>query len=286
MNYALNKVVGIGEVLWDILPQGRQLGGAPANFAYHVSQFGFQGTIVSAIGNDALGKDIIEQIESHCIASHIAIADYSTGVVTVTLNDKGIPKYEIVENVAWDNIPFDDEMQTLALQTVAVCFGTLAQRNPISRKTIRQFIESLPATCLKVFDINLRQHYYDREIIDWSLMHCNILKLNENELIEMKEIYEAQSLSDDAFCIKLQQLFNLKIVILTRGENGSSVYYENGINFEPTPTIEVIDTVGAGDAFTAAFVATLLQGKTIIDAHRQAVETAAITCTQKGGAFF
>ena len=286
MNYALNKVVGIGEALWDIFPQGRQLGGAPANFAYHVSQFGFQGTIVSAVGNDALGKDVIEQIESHCIASHIAIVDYSTGVVSVTLNHKGIPKYEIVENAAWDNIPFDDEMQALASQTVAVCFGTLAQRNPISRKTIRRFIDSLSATCLKVFDINLRQHYYDREIIEWSLMHCNILKLNEDELIEMKGLYGAKSLNDDAFCMKLQQLFNLKVVILTRGENGSCVYYENEMNFEPTPTVKVVDTVGAGDAFTAAFIATLLQGKTIIEAHRQAVETATITCTQKGGAFF
>lgn len=286
MNHALNKVVGIGEVLWDMLPQGRQLGGAPANFAYHISQFGFQGTIVSAVGNDALGKDIIEQIESHCLASQIAVVDYSTGVVAVTLDDKGIPTYEIVENVAWDNIPFDDELQELALQAVAVCFGTLAQRNVCSRKTIRRFIESLPATCLKVFDINLRQHYYDREIIEWSLMHCNILKLNEDELIELKGLFDAMSLSDDAFCVKLQQLFNLKVVILTRGENGSSVYYENEMNFEPTPIVEVVDTVGAGDSFTATFVAALLQGKTILEAHCQAVETSAITCTQKGGAFF
>ncbi len=285
MDYAL-KVVGIGEVLWDMLPQGRQLGGAPANFAYHVSQFGFQGTIVSAVGNDALGNDVINQIESHRIASQISIVDYPTGIVDVTLDDKGIPSYKIVENGAWDNIPFNDELQTLASQTIAACFGTLAQRNILSRKTIRRFIESLPATCLKVFDINLRQHYYDSEIIEWSLLHCNILKLNNEELIELKGMYDAMSLDDDAFCIKLQRLYNLKIVILTRGENGSSVYYENEINFEPTPTVEIVDTVGAGDSFTAAFLASLLKGKTIIEAHRQAVETSALTCTKKGGAFF
>lgn len=285
MDYAL-KVVGIGEALWDMLPQGRQLGGAPANFAYHVSQFGFQGTIVSAVGNDALGNDVINQIESHRIASQISIVDYPTGIVDVTLDDKGIPSYKIVENGAWDNIPFNDELQTLASQTIAACFGTLAQRNILSRKTIRRFIESLPATCLKVFDINLRQHYYDSEIIEWSLLHCNILKLNNEELIELKGMYDAMSLDDDAFCIKLQRLYNLKIVILTRGENGSSVYYENEINFEPTPTVEIVDTVGAGDSFTAAFLASLLKGKTIIEAHRQAVETSALTCTKKGGAFF
>lgn len=280
MHYEL--IVGLGEVLWDMLPQGRQLGGAPANFAYHVSQLGYQGIIVSAVGNDALGNDIVKELDSHGIASRISIVDAPTGVVNVSVDDKGIPSYEIVENVAWDNIPYSEDLQYLASQAVAVCFGSLAQREVVSRDTIMQFIESLPPTCLKVFDINLRQRYYTREIIEWSLEHCDVLKLNDDELAIIKEMLEATTLSDDSFVAKLKQLYDLKIVILTCGEKGSSVYYDDEVNFELTPQVEVVDTVGAGDSFTAAFVATLLQGKSVIEAHRQAVATSATTCTHKG----
>ena len=280
MNYEL--IIGLGEVLWDMLPQGRQLGGAPANFAYHVSQLGYQGIIVSAVGNDALGNDIVKELDSHGIASRISIVDAPTGVVNVSVDDKGIPSYEIVENVAWDNIPYSEDLQYLASQAVAVCFGSLAQREVVSRDTIMQFIESLPPTCLKVFDINLRQRYYTREIIEWSLEHCDVLKLNDDELAIIKEMLEATTLSDDSFVAKLKQLYDLKIVILTCGEKGSSVYYDDEVNFELTPQVEVVDTVGAGDSFTAAFVATLLQGKSVVEAHRQAVATSATTCTHKG----
>ena len=280
MNYEL--IIGFGEVLWDMLPQGRQLGGAPANFAYHVSQLGYQGIIVSAVGNDALGNDIVKELDSHGIASRISIVDAPTGVVNVSVDDKGIPSYEIVENVAWDNIPYSEDLQYLASQAVAVCFGSLAQREVVSRDTIMQFIESLPPTCLKVFDINLRQRYYTREIIEWSLEHCDVLKLNDDELAIIKEMLEATTLSDDSFVAKLKQLYDLKIVILTCGEKGSSVYYDDEVNFELTPQVEVVDTVGAGDSFTAAFVATLLQGKSVLEAHRQAVATSATTCTHKG----
>lgn len=280
MNYEL--IIGLGEVLWDMLPQGRQLGGAPANFAYHVSQLGYQGIIVSAVGNDALGNDIVKELDSHGIASRISIVDAPTGVVNVSVDDKGIPSYEIVENVAWDNIPYSEDLQYLASQAVAVCFGSLAQREVVSRDTIMQFIESLPPTCLKVFDINLRQRYYTREIIEWSLEHCDVLKLNDDELAIIKEMLEATTLSDDSFVAKLKQLYDLKIVILTCGEKGSSVYYDDEVNFELTPQVEVVDTVGAGDSFTAAFIATLLQGKSVVEAHRQAVATSAITCTHKG----
>ena len=280
MHYEL--IVGLGEVLWDMLPQGRQLGGAPANFAYHVSQLGYQGIIVSAVGNDALGNDIVKELDSHGIASRISIVDAPTGVVNVSVDDKGIPSYEIVENVAWDKIPYSEDLQYLASQAVAVCFGSLAQREVVSRDTIMQFIESLPPTCLKVFDINLRQRYYTREIIEWSLEHCDVLKLNDDELAIIKEMLEATTLSDDSFVAKLKQLYDLKIVILTCGEKGSSVYYDDEVNFELTPQVEVVDTVGAGDSFTAAFVATLLQGKSVVEAHRQAVATSATTCTHKG----
>ena len=280
MNYAL--IIGLGEVLWDILPQGRQLGGAPANFAYHVSQFGFHGTIVSAVGNDDLGHEIKDQLNAHNIASHIATVDHPTGVVNVSVNKKGIPSYQIVENVAWDNIPFDEDVQKLVSQAVAVCFGSLAQRSYVSRNSIRRIIESSSKKCLKIFDINLRQHYYDRDIIEWSFNHCDILKLNDEEVDIIKQIFDATTLTTNTFIIKLQQLYNIKIVILTCGEKGSSVYYENEVNIESTPKVNVVDTIGAGDSFTAAFVATLLQGKSVIEAHRQAVATSAHVCTHKG----
>lgn len=275
-------IIGLGEILWDMLPQGRQLGGAPANFAYHVSQFGFQGIIVSAVGNDTLGADIIGKLNTYGITSHIATVEKPTGVVNVTLDEKGIPSYKIVENVAWDNIPFDEKMQQLASQAVAVCFGSLAQRSSISHATIVQFIESLSPQCLKVFDINLRQHYYNKDIIEWSLEHCDILKLNEEELIVIKAMFDATTLSDDTFCAKLQQLYSIRIIIVTWGEKGSYVYADDEVNYEETPSVEVIDTVGAGDSFTAAFVATLLQGKSVAEAHHQAVVTSANTCTHKG----
>ena len=265
-----------------MLPQGRQLGGAPTNFAYHVSQFGFQGVVVSAIGNDYLGTEILNQLAIHNITSCIATVDKPTGVVNVVLDAKGIPTYEIVENVAWDNIPYNEEIQKLATQARAVCFGTLAQRSNISRSTITQFIESLSPKCLKVFDINLRQHYYNREIIDWSLSHCDILKLNKEELLVLKEMFNASSIDDASFCAKLQQLYNLKIIIVTCGSNGSYVYNDNDVNYEETPSVEVVDTIGAGDSFTAAFVATLLKGKPIIEAHQQAIIISASTCTHKG----
>lgn len=280
MNYEL--IIGFGEVLWDMLPQGRQLGGAPANFAYHVSQFGYRGVIVSAVGDDALGKDVVKELETHGIASHISIVDAPTGVVNVSVDEKGIPSYEIVENVAWDNIPYSNELKQMSTKAVAVCFGSLAQRSAISRHTIIQFIESLPSACLKVFDINLRQHYYSREIIEWSLKCCDLLKLNDEELLVIKEMFDAAPLTDDSFVANLQQLYDIKIVIVTCGEKGSRVYYDEAVNFEPTPQVGVVDTIGAGDSFTAAFVATLLQGKSIAEAHRQAVVTSAQTCTHKG----
>lgn len=280
MHYGL--IIGLGEVLWDMLPQGRQLGGAPANFAYHVSRFGYRGVIVSAVGNDALGNDIIKELDAHGIASRISVVDAPTGIVNVLVDDKGIPSYEIVEKVAWDNIPYSEELQYLAPQAVAVCFGSLAQRDVVSRDTIMQFVESLPSTCLKVFDINLRQRYYTHKIIEWSLEHCDVLKLNDEELVVIKDMLGAATLPDDSFVKKLQQLYDIKIIIVTCGEMGSSVYYDDEVNFESTPQVEVVDTIGAGDSFTAAFVATFLQGKTVIEAHRQAVATSAATCTHKG----
>ena len=277
-----NIIVGLGEILWDLLPGGKVLGGAPANFAYQTSQFGFEGYAVSAIGKDALGNEIIESLSSKSLNHKIERVDFPTGTVQVTLDGKGIPQYEICENVAWDNIPFTPEIEDLARKASTVCFGSLAQRSEVSHKTILRFLELLPEDALKVFDINLRQHFYSKEIIDNSLKHSNILKINDDEVVIVAELYGWNGLKEAEICRKLVEMYNLKLVILTKGTNGSYVITSGEEFFRPTPKVTVADTVGAGDAFTAGFVASLLRGKTIPEAHKTAVEVSAFVCTQHG----
>ena len=277
-----NIIVGLGEILWDLLPGGKVLGGAPANFAYQTSQFGFEGYAVSAIGKDALGDEIIESLSSKSLNHKIERVDFPTGTVQVTLDGKGIPQYEICENVAWDNIPFTPEIEDLARKASTVCFGSLAQRSEVSHKTILRFLELLPNDALKVFDINLRQHFYTKEIIDNSLRHSNILKINDDEVVIVAELYGWNGLKEAEICRKLVEMYNLKLVILTKGTNGSYVITSCEEFFRPTPKVTVADTVGAGDAFTAGFVASLLRGKTIPEAHKTAVEVSAFVCTQHG----
>ena len=277
-----NIIVGLGEILWDLLPGGKVLGGAPANFAYQTSQFGFEGYAVSAIGNDALGDEIIDSLKSKSLKHCIERVDYPTGTVQVTLDGKGIPQYEICENVAWDNIPFTPEIEDLARKASTVCFGSLAQRSEVSHKTILRFLELLPEDALKVFDINLRQHFYSKEIIDNSLKHSNILKINDDEVVIVAELYGWNGLKEAEICKKLVEMYHLKLVILTKGTNGSYVITSCEEFFRPTPKVTVADTVGAGDAFTAGFVASLLRGKTIPEAHKTAVDVSAFVCTQHG----
>lgn len=277
-----NAVVGIGEILWDILPTGKVPGGAPANFAYHVSQLGFTGCVVSAIGTDDLGKALVEFLNEKKIQSCIVNLDYPTGTVNVSVDNDGIPQYEIKENVAWDYIPFTSAFKELANSVAAVCFGSLAQRSSVSKQTIREFINSVSAESLKIFDINLRQSYFTSEIIIDSLMLCNILKINEDEIKIINELLNIKLCDELAVCKHLIAKYKLKMVILTKGVNGSYVITESLNLFRPTPAIIVKDTVGAGDAFTAAFVASLLKGESLEQAHEQAVQISAYVCTQSG----
>lgn len=277
-----NIIVGLGEILWDVLPTGKVLGGAPANFAYQASQFGLEGYAVSAIGNDPLGDEIIENLNSKSLNHIVEQVDFPTGTVQVTLDSNGIPQYEICENVAWDNIPLTPKIEELARKTSTVCFGSLAQRSEVSRQTIHRFLELLPADALKVFDINLRQHFYTKEIIDTSLKYSNVLKINDDEVVIVAKLFGWEGLEEMEVCKKLRQLYDLKLVILTKGTKGSAVITAKDAFFRPTPIVEVADTVGAGDAFSAGFVASLLKGKSIEEAHRIAVEVSAYVCTQHG----
>ena len=239
-------VVGMGEALWDVLPEGKKIGGAPANFAYHVP--------------------------------------FPTGTVQVTLDASGVPQYEIKENVAWDNIPYTDTIDKLARRTRAVCFGSLAQRNEVSRNTIKRFLDAMPTDVdtLRVFDINLRQHFYTKEVLADSMSRCNILKINDEELVEVSRLFALPGIDLRDKCKAIVEAYDLRMLILTCGVNGSYVFTPFGESFQPTPRVEVADTVGAGDSFTAAFISSILSGKGVEDAHRRAVEVSAYVCTCHG----
>lgn len=279
-----NYVVGIGEALWDILPEGKKLGGAPANFAYHVSQFGLQSQVVSAIGDDKLGNEILENFRNKGLDTLIEKVEYPTGIVQVQLDNVGVPCYDIKENVAWDNIPFTDKLKRLAKRTSAVCYGSLAQRNIISRETINAFLDAMPETKgrYKIFDINLRQGFYTKEILCNSMTRCNILKINDEELVTVSRMFGYPGIDLQDKCWILLAKYNLEMLILTCGVNGSYVFTPGHVSFVETPIVEVADTVGAGDSFTAAFIAAILKGKSVPEAHQLAVNVSAYVCTQHG----
>ncbi len=277
-------IVGMGEALWDVLPEGKKIGGAPANFAYHVSQFGLPSCVVSAIGDDKLGAEIIENFNAKGLQQLIETVPYPTGTVQVEIDQAGIPQYEIKENVAWDNIPYTARLENLAQRTRAVCFGSLAQRSVVSRTTINRFLDAMPHDNdpLVVFDVNLRQGFYNKDILCNSMKRCNILKINDEELVSVSRMFGYPGIDLQDKCWILLGKYNLKMLILTCGINGSYVFTPGNVSFQPTPKVEVADTVGAGDSFTAAFIANILKGHTVEESHLKAVETSAFVCTQQG----
>ena len=294
----MKYVIGIGEALFDCLPEGRKLGGAPANFAYHVSQFGLNGCAISAIGKDELGDEIVDTFERvheslPTFTYQLSTVEQPTGTVKVTLDDKGVPQYEICLGVAWDNIPLTNAMLEIARQAQAVCFGSLAQRSETSRETIQAFLDATPADALKVFDINLRQSWYTAEVIAESLSRANILKINDEELDVVATMLLGEPTVPGALiaedpektrriCRELIAHYDLKMLILTCGAIGSYVFTADEESYVATPKVQVADTVGAGDSFTATFVAQLLLGKTMREAHERAVKVSAFVCTRHG----
>ncbi len=300
-------IVGLGEILFDCLPDGKKLGGAPANFAYHVSQFRLNGIAVSAIGDDEDGKLVYEKLSYRNLKTHLETVDYPTGTVQVTLSGNGIPQYDICLGVAYDNIPWTPEIEEIAKNSRAVCFGSLAQRTAVSRATVQRFLDTMPALgTLKVFDINLRQEWFSKEIIEESLKRCNVLKINDEEIIKVAKMFDGQlNLVDENvgdrllqpvefedFARQLLKEYELQMVIVTCGAFGSYVVYKTdsigeteyaeGLSFQPTPKVKVADTVGAGDSFTGSFCAAILAGKTIPEAHKIGVDVSAFVCTQAG----
>lgn len=293
-------IVGLGEILFDCLPEGKKLGGAPANFAYHVSQLGLNGIAVSAIGDDEDGEQILKELEPRNLEVHLEKVEQPTGTVQVTLSGNGIPQYDICLGVAYDNIPWTPAIEEIAKNARAVCFGSLAQRSAVSRATIQKFLDTMPTLgTLKVFDINLRQEWYSKEIIEESLKRCNVLKINDEEIVKVAKMFDLKDIRDineaatEAEALlqpvdfedqvrELLAMYDLQMVVLTCGAYGSYVITDEELHFEATPKVKVADTVGAGDSFTGSFCAAILAGKTIAEAHKIGVDVSAFVCTQAG----
>ncbi len=273
-------VAGIGELLWDVFPTGKRAGGAPINFVYHATQMGAEGYAISAVGNDVFGTEILQKLEENGIEHCIARVPYPTGSVMVELNN-GVPNYTIIEDVAWDHIPLTDEAIHIVKGADAVCFGTLAQRSLHSRTTLMALLSFVREEAIRFFDINLRQHYYSPELIQTLLKQTDMFKINDEELGVLQPMFGLKH-DTDASCRELLQRYGLRCVILTAGAEYSTIYTKDEQSTITTPKVRVVDTVGAGDSFSGAFVYAVLTGKTLAEAHRTAVDTAAFVCMREG----
>jgi len=296
-------VVGIGELLWDVFPDGKRLGGAPVNFAFYCGQLGADAYPVSCIGADRLGAEIRDALAALNVdISYVTEdAEHPTGTVQVTLDADGRPSYEICEGVAWDVLDvsesglcesaFDYPKETnrkpeakldeLAQKTAAVCFGSLAQRNVVSRATIRHFLAKTGPAALRIFDVNLRQKFYSKEIIEESLELSNILKLSDEELSVLAAMFELSGSVQDQLAALLDR-FDLRLIAYTRGADGSLLVAPDETNEHPGCPVEVVDSVGAGDSFTAALCMGLLKGKPLSQINDCANRVAAFVCSQAG----
>ena len=237
---------------------------------------------VSALGDDSLGDETCAELDSKGLRHLMPRVPFPTGTVQVTLDKAGVPAYDIKEGVAWDNIPFTPEMESLARGCRAVCFGSLAQRNTVSRDTIHRFLKATPKDCMRIFDINLRQNFYTKEVIQESLRMCNVLKINDEELVIIGRMFGYPGLDMSNKCWLLLGKYNLDLLVLTCGVNGSYVFTHGEMSFFETPRVEVADTVGAGDSFTGSLCAALISGMPVAEAHKLAVDVSAYVCTQNG----
>ena len=278
-----NYIVGIGEVLWDYFEDKDDyvLGGAPFNFAYHVNQFGLNSLVISAIGNDKLGQKLEADVRKKNVPYMLERLNLPTGVVNIKEVD-GKPRYDILTERAWDYISKTEQLKEIAANTKAACFGSLAQRSETSRNSILAFLDAMPSDALRIFDINLRQNWYTEEVIKTSLQKANVLKINDDELLIIQRMFGYIDITQENTCRLIMRDYQLDMLILTCGDKGSYIFTKDEMSYLSTNDIKVVDTVGAGDSFTASFIASILQGKTILEAHRIAVNVSAFVCTQEG----
>jgi fructokinase len=277
------KIIGMGEVLWDLLPSGRQMGGAPANFACHARALGAEARVISRVGDDELGRELISRLENLGVATDSIEVDpvLPTGTVSIEIARDGQPKFHIHENVAWDAIRGEAPGRKAVTEARAVCFGTLAQRSAKSRESIRSLIAETPRAALRILDVNLRQHYYSREIIEESLALANVLKISDAELPRLAEMFGLHG-DDHAQLTQLAERFYLRVVAFTRGRNGSLLLFDGRWAEHTGVPTQVVDTIGAGDSFTAAMTVGLLSGWPIDEVNLRANEVAAFVCSQPG----
>lgn len=277
------KLVGIGEVLWDLLPGGPEMGGAPANFAYHAGALGAEARIVSRVGRDKAGRDLLDKLAQLGVATDCVEEDPAapTGTVTVEIAADGQPQYTIHEHVAWDNISGEEAGRRAVAAADAVCFGTLAQRSEVSRRAIHALLRAASPESLRIFDVNLRQHFFSRELVAESLPLASVLKVNEPELRQIAEMFRLAGDEREQIA-ELARRFSLRLVACTRGEEGSLLYSAGRWSEHPGLPTTVADTVGAGDSFTAALTLGLLAGWPLEQVNQRASEVAAHVCSQPG----
>ena len=275
--------VGLGELLWDMLPKGKQIGGAPFNFARHCNQLGLEGFPVSQIGIDELGNETVSLLKDWGITPDFVSRDpqHETGTVNIRLDDQGKPNYEIRDDAAWDFIQHNLLLEQLAPKVDIVCFGTLAQRSDASRSTIYSFLDRMSSDAIKLFDVNLRQHFYSIGSIEASLERASILKLSDEELPVLKNAFSLSG-SVEVQLSELKNRFELKLIAYTRGAEGSLLIDGSGTDDHPGNTITTIDTIGAGDSFSATLCAGLLQGLPLAPLNENANQVAAYVCSQRG----
>ena len=277
------NVIGIGELLWDLLPEGKKLGGAPCNFVYHANKLGASARILSAVGSDEMGREILETIKRKNLSTDlIQINDSPTGTVDVKLNSIGVPKYFIHQNVAWDFLYFDENAIGMVNNADIVCFGSLAQRNAKSREIICQFLNVCKTDALVIFDINIRQTFYSKEIIENSLHFCNVLKMNEEEYPIVCNLIDLKGDDLDSNVRELITKYDLKLLAFTRGTQGSILYTPTEKSEMTTPKIDVKDTVGAGDSFAAAMAIGFVNKLPLRKLHEKAIEIASFVCESNG----
>jgi fructokinase len=284
-----SQIVGVGEVLWDLLLTGPQLGGAPANFAYHAHALGANAHVITRVGQDGYGHEVILRFQQMGLPTATVQVDETaaTGTAKVELSGNGLAHFTIQENVGWDYLAATPEAVAAARGADAICFGSLAQRSETSRRTIQQLLAAAPADGLKVFDVNLRQHYYGRDVIEESLRFSNVLKLNDDELPTVAGMFNLTG-SAQSQIEGLAQTFSLRVVALTRGAKGSLLYQKEKENNDPrwsdcpSRPVKVVDTVGAGDSFTAALVLGLLRKMDLDEINTVANDVARYVCSQAG----
>ena len=279
------RIAGVGEILWDIFPDGPRFGGAPANFSCSTAELARDKArvkMVSAVGKDDLGRKALNALQERGVETDaVQQSSQDTGSVLVELDSAGVATYRFAENTAWDQLAWSDQLEEISENCDAVCFGTLGQRSQCSRETIRRFVSSIPDSALKIFDINLREPFYDDQLIRDSLELANVLKLNDDELKLLARQFSADGSTREVIEHIARQC-QLNVVAVTRGEQGAIIWREGAVSDLPGREVQIADTVGAGDAFTAAMTLGLLQDDDTDTVNQRAIATASYVCTQSG----